>query len=338
MKITNPLHRLVAALIDRSVGILIFLLPLPLLSQQHDLTNIITVILLGVSVWILAGILFALLQTFLTSELGGSLGKLASGISVQRVGGGFITIPRAFLRNYVGGTVSGMFLGLGYLWILKDEKRQGWHDMVADTVVVTKRQNGLITGIVTLTIVAVLIGFTISAITAAVLNNLPFYQSLVTEASQPPASPSIPSDTFPDAWPAKKFIDSNILSVSSDAKNIRTDISNYPYGVVNNLTDKWGLVNYDNEPVSLTISFKKAVKINFVFVTLSSCLDKACYEWNVSGDSITTPNITVYSDNPTSSIRMTAMDPVNKININVKRIGGPDYYVHIKNINIIYDQ
>jgi uncharacterized RDD family membrane protein YckC len=33
--------------------------------------------------------------------------------------------------------VSGAFFGLGFIWIIFDKRRQGWHDKIADTVVVT---------------------------------------------------------------------------------------------------------------------------------------------------------------------------------------------------------
>jgi uncharacterized RDD family membrane protein YckC len=32
--------------------------------------------------------------------------------------------------------ISGLILDLGYLWILIDENKQGWHDKIADTYVV----------------------------------------------------------------------------------------------------------------------------------------------------------------------------------------------------------
>jgi uncharacterized RDD family membrane protein YckC len=42
---------------------------------------------------------------------------------------------KGFLR-WVGMEISGMVLLLGYIWILIDKKRQGWHDKIAGTYVV----------------------------------------------------------------------------------------------------------------------------------------------------------------------------------------------------------
>jgi uncharacterized RDD family membrane protein YckC len=46
------------------------------------------------------------------------------------------SILQCILRA-MGYFISGMFLGLGFFWIIFDKKRQSWHDKLADTVVVT---------------------------------------------------------------------------------------------------------------------------------------------------------------------------------------------------------
>ncbi len=42
---------------------------------------------------------------------------------------------KGFFR-WIGMEISGMVLFLGYIWILIDKKRQGWHDKIAGTYVV----------------------------------------------------------------------------------------------------------------------------------------------------------------------------------------------------------
>jgi len=46
-----------------------------------------------------------------------------------------IGYKKGFLR-WVGMTISNLVIGLGYLWILIDENKQGWHDKIAGTYVV----------------------------------------------------------------------------------------------------------------------------------------------------------------------------------------------------------
>ena len=42
-----------------------------------------------------------------------------------RVTAGFGTM---FLREIIGKAISSMVLSLGFIWILLDDKNQGWHD------------------------------------------------------------------------------------------------------------------------------------------------------------------------------------------------------------------
>ncbi len=46
-----------------------------------------------------------------------------------------ITFRQALLR-YIGYYISAFALGLGFLWIAWDKRKQGWHDKLAGTVVI----------------------------------------------------------------------------------------------------------------------------------------------------------------------------------------------------------
>ena len=49
------------------------------------------------------------------------------------------TYPIGYVRGFlrcIGMIISSQVFGLGYLWILIDENKQGWHDKIADTYVV----------------------------------------------------------------------------------------------------------------------------------------------------------------------------------------------------------
>jgi len=43
--------------------------------------------------------------------------------------------PSAFLREVIGKFLS-LFFFLGFLWVIWDKKKQGWHDKIAHTIVV----------------------------------------------------------------------------------------------------------------------------------------------------------------------------------------------------------
>lgn len=57
------------------------------------------------------------------------------GLRVIRYDGSEVTLGPALLR-FVGYWLSAIFLFAGFLWILVDRRRQGWHDKVAQTVVI----------------------------------------------------------------------------------------------------------------------------------------------------------------------------------------------------------
>jgi uncharacterized RDD family membrane protein YckC len=66
-------------------------------------------------------------------------GMRAAGIRVVRDrDGGPIDGGTAVLR-LIGFWISGAVLYLGYLWIFVDERRRGWHDLLAGTCVISAR-------------------------------------------------------------------------------------------------------------------------------------------------------------------------------------------------------
>jgi uncharacterized RDD family membrane protein YckC len=69
-----------------------------------------------------------------TKANGLRVGKMTVGIKVVGVDGQPPTGGRALLR-YVGYALSGLVLSLGFLWVIFDRKRQGWHDKMAGTYV-----------------------------------------------------------------------------------------------------------------------------------------------------------------------------------------------------------
>lgn len=71
-----------------------------------------------------------------SSSWQGTLGKKLFGLQVvseryQRLS------PSQALIRYLGKYLSSLILALGYIWIIFDAKKQGWHDKIAHTFVVT---------------------------------------------------------------------------------------------------------------------------------------------------------------------------------------------------------
>lgn len=66
---------------------------------------------------------------------GQTIGKKAMALKVVREDGKPVTYTEAVIR-YLGYFVSGLPLLLGFFWVIWDEKKQGWHDKIAKTLVV----------------------------------------------------------------------------------------------------------------------------------------------------------------------------------------------------------
>jgi uncharacterized RDD family membrane protein YckC len=62
-------------------------------------------------------------------------GKGLMGLRVVRYAGGPIKLSTALIR-FLGYWVSGLFLFLGFLWVIIDARHQGWHDKMSGTLVV----------------------------------------------------------------------------------------------------------------------------------------------------------------------------------------------------------
>jgi uncharacterized RDD family membrane protein YckC/Tfp pilus assembly protein PilE len=65
-----------------------------------------------------------------------TVGKIVVGLHVERTSGERVGLGRAILREVIGKFLSTLLLGIGYFMAGWTKKKQGLHDMIADTVVV----------------------------------------------------------------------------------------------------------------------------------------------------------------------------------------------------------
>ncbi len=72
-----------------------------------------------------------------SSKYQATFGKLALGIKVTDVHGLPINFSKALLRN-LSKYLSALIIYIGYIMILFDERKQGLHDKIADTLVVNQ--------------------------------------------------------------------------------------------------------------------------------------------------------------------------------------------------------
>jgi uncharacterized RDD family membrane protein YckC len=77
--------------------------------------------------------------TWFHGSIGQTPGKMLMRLRVVQATGGPMTFGLAFLR-WVGYLISTLAAYLGFIWIAFDRRKQGWHDKIAGTLVVTGKK------------------------------------------------------------------------------------------------------------------------------------------------------------------------------------------------------
>lgn len=126
--------RVVAMIIDSVVQFLM-LLPVGLLLG-HLIESEQAVELTGNIIELIAGVIFVLVFWSFKSA---TPGKMVLGMRI--VDAKTLRKPTfgQFVTRYIGYIPSTLALGLGFLWVAWDPRKQGWHDKMANTLVVRLR-------------------------------------------------------------------------------------------------------------------------------------------------------------------------------------------------------
>lgn len=139
-RIASAWRRLIAGLIDAVMWLAVWE-ALIFLVASSDTQSALFGNILNV---VIAALFLSPLQTFISGFLmthfGGTIGKLLTGVEITDENGKHLSFWRAVFRQTIGYTASGLLFWLGFIWIFIDKERQGWHDQMAGTFVVTKRK------------------------------------------------------------------------------------------------------------------------------------------------------------------------------------------------------
>ena len=74
----------------------------------------------------------------MTGAKGATIGKMIMKLEVVDENYQKISYGKAALREIVGKFISSLVFCLGYIWVLFDDKKQGWHVKIAKTYVIKK--------------------------------------------------------------------------------------------------------------------------------------------------------------------------------------------------------
>lgn len=96
----------------------------------------VSVVFLSVKLGVVFGLIFPAVYFICAFAEGQTVGMGAMKIKLCRTDGTYpIGYTRGFLR-WIGMQISALVFYLGFLWILIDKNKQGWHDKIAGTYVV----------------------------------------------------------------------------------------------------------------------------------------------------------------------------------------------------------
>ncbi len=127
MEIASLGQRFAAFLVDFAISVLVGVVGTLIGSSMGDAGSIVSFIA-SIGYWIVVIVMVA--------TRGQSPGKIALNIKIVKVDGNQVGFGTALIREVIGKFISSLIILLGYIWILFDGKRQGWHDKIASTYVV----------------------------------------------------------------------------------------------------------------------------------------------------------------------------------------------------------
>ena len=105
------------------------------LNSSKSLGNI----LIALNIYLGLSLLYIFLNAWLFKNFGGSLGKIMCGLEViKEENGSYLNFYDYFFREAIAKLFSNMLFFLGHTYILYHPKKQGFHDLMAATVVLKK--------------------------------------------------------------------------------------------------------------------------------------------------------------------------------------------------------
>ena len=152
--IAKPIHRIISGLIDFAIFIFPITYIICWFSSSEDYENILSRFWFVVIFLLVLGLILPFFNSFMISTFGGTIGKLLTGTIIVSSNGKRLSFWKAFFRNHIGYKVSGIFLWLGFIWILIDKERRSWHDQIVDTYVLLLNKQMIIFGILILILVS----------------------------------------------------------------------------------------------------------------------------------------------------------------------------------------
>jgi uncharacterized RDD family membrane protein YckC len=86
-------------------------------------------------------LLFVSYHTIFTYKLGQTPGKMLLGLQVVDADDHQPSLKQILLREVLGKVIVFLIMFIGFLWVLWDPKKRGWHDYIGGTYVIKRERN-----------------------------------------------------------------------------------------------------------------------------------------------------------------------------------------------------
>lgn len=134
--------RLIAFLIDSLLMLLIHAwFWSSVITKSSNLAQLIQAAILYLALIVFPSFLIStlFLHAWMTAHLGGTIGKLLTGLQVSNLNDKKLNFKRSFFRQTTGYAFSSLFFWWGYLSIIKDPENLAWHDKAVGSKVTVKK-------------------------------------------------------------------------------------------------------------------------------------------------------------------------------------------------------
>lgn len=125
--------RLLAYLNEKLIFILLFTYLIFTISKNTTLNSLYYGFIVFLVIFVFVSFLGMIYNVIFTHYFGGNLGKLVTGLRIKSQSGEKLEFKKVLFRQLLAYQFSWLVFGLGFLSILKDPNKQGFHDKTVDS-------------------------------------------------------------------------------------------------------------------------------------------------------------------------------------------------------------
>ncbi|MBI2028112.1 MAG: RDD family protein [Candidatus Levybacteria bacterium] len=187
--------RLLAQITDNAILLLPFSTLFWYTGTSGNLSELVKNLFLLLIVWVMPYFVLTILYiTYFTHWFGGTIGKLLVGLRVTDENGNLLSLKRSLFRHTIGYQFAFLLFGLGFVAIIKDPKKQGWHDKATGSILTVRKNQWPLALFVLLLTLALNFYIFYSAFNSIIAGPLPSETQSLINSLQTKQAEKTPSD------------------------------------------------------------------------------------------------------------------------------------------------